>query len=206
MPSTSVRAMIRLLLPPLAFVAASANFAPADAARKCPAATPGPFLFIDGEAIGFRSAITDAGEALRTKDGAVLDSNNIMSIEIRCMNPHDSTFTTDGTGIGAISIWSKSGPAGQLEPTVIAVLRAQQAHRAEHGAFAETTEALELQPIHPGVRVSMNVQSNGWIATATVERYGQQCLVFAGDIDPPNPDVQPETPHCARIVIPASPR
>lgn len=206
----TISSRILVLFPALLFAAAPALVSAAPM-RKCPAAADGPLWLVDGAILGSpaelqraqqaRAADPNAPSGLVLADGSVLEQSDIFRIEIACMNPRDSTFTSDMLiGVGVVSIWTKRGPAARLEPTLAAIIRAQQAHFERHGSYATTLDDLDLPPVDAAIQIALEAQPNGWSVTSSIRRFSQQCFAFAGDIEPPYYGVPVGQPYCTTVV------
>ncbi|HEX2251034.1 MAG TPA: hypothetical protein VHH32_11850 [Gemmatimonadales bacterium] len=86
-----------------------------------------------------------------------------------------------GAQTGAAS-W-QSTPASILKSVLRNVVAAQDKYRTSHPMFANTVEALHLNP-GADVKVQiLNVTSNSWRAKATHRsRPGRSCVVFVGNL------------------------
>ena len=134
------------------------------------------------------------GEALFAVDGEIkgiltdssvtkLGRSEIAAIQIVCMDPRDSTFHNEGRGgPQVVSVWTVRGPVPHIEPTLEAILDAQDARARRGHRYATTLAQLAVDPLHEAIEVSVTVLETGWVATATVERYLYTCFVFDGDV------------------------
>jgi hypothetical protein len=124
-----------------------------------------------------------------------LTSTDIAWIQVVCMDPQDSTFRR-GSGIPVVSVWTNRGPASRLEPTLAAILAAQDARA--HRGLEYTSEVAELDlPEQPSVlTVAVEVRESGWMATASVERLLAKCFVFDGDVPAPHARLVLRQPEC----------
>ena len=145
------------------------------AVRKCRnPAQKAPVIFVDGQ------VVSDSAFKRFT-------SSDIWSVEVVCINPADSTVLKAGSsvaGIGAIIVWTKLGPSTRLEPALSAVLGAQRAFLARTGAYSRDLTSLELPALPIEVKLSMESTSNGWSASAWVDRrFSPRCSVSEGNVD-----------------------
>lgn len=114
-----------------------------------------------------------------------VDRDRLFWIEIVCMDPVDSTFSMD-PGLPVISLWTVDGPAPAMEGALAEILELQASYRSAHGAYALTLEELSYSSSAPGVEVSLDATSGGWMAVATVHNFLTKCVVFDGSREPPH--------------------
>ena len=183
---------LAFIAPALLLIGASGTTS--DAALKCgrqlqlPGQQPSamrPLVILDG-AFG-----TTDGDALLKK----LNRDEILSIEIICVSPTDST-TRVPDGIPAMSITTKQGPASFLKPNLAAVLAAQDEHFRAHSTYSEDAANIALPFRSAKQRVSLDVQANGWIAKATFDEFAPACYVFDGSVAAPSEGLKPKQPEC----------
>lgn len=156
---------------------------PPDSPLKCDTEPPEgkPLVAIDGE-------LTD-------RKPEEIDREEIRSIEIVCMNPRDSTFNRSH-GIPVISIWTTGGPASYLEPTLMAILEAQDAHFGRHAEYLETLSEIELPERPSRMQVTLDATESGWVATASIDRMLATCVVYDGEVSVPHSRVPRRQPTC----------
>lgn len=157
-----------------------------------------PLIALDGELIGVepdsvRTPVdaSDIWSMLRTR----VDASDVWSMQPVCMNPRDSTFVR-GPGIPVISIWTKSGPISQLEPTLVAILEAQDAHFAVHGTYEADLNEIELPYSDRQYEITVDVQEEGWVAQVRLQRAFQTCVVYDGSPVITRVQLPPRTPRC----------
>jgi hypothetical protein len=107
-----------------------------------------------------------------------LDKDELLSVSVGCINPRDTTFTP--TGLPVIAIWTTRGPVSRMEPTLAAIVAAQDAHRREKSEFAGIVSALSLPEYPRHFRITLQVRSDGWSATIRLDGYSPTCLVYDG--------------------------
>jgi hypothetical protein len=146
-----------------------------------------PVVRLDG---AFASA-TDPQALLKT-----LDPKEVTSIAIRCLNPADSTEIEKGSGLPAIFITTKQGPASFLKPTLASIVAAQDAHFALHSTYISDAANIALPFRSARLNVSLDVRANGWIAKATFDDFASTCYVFAGNVAAPAKGLQLKQPKC----------
>lgn len=144
-----------------------------------------PLLAIDGE-------LTEREPA---EAGELLSQDEVELVEIVCLDARDSTFNAS-RGIPVVSIWTKDGPAGRLEPLLAAILEAQDAHFRRYATYLDDVSELQLPGRIHAIRVSLEADARGWIAWARVDRMLAACLVYDGEVGAPRPRVEPRRPDC----------
>lgn len=159
------------------------TFSPPSSPLKCDRQPPEgkPLVAIDGE-------LTD-----QTVDD--INREEIRSLEIVCMNPEDSTFNRS-RGIPVISIWTRGGPASYLESTLTAILEAQDAHFRTHSTYLDKLSEIELPERPATMRVTLDAEDSGWVATAAIDRMLTKCVVYDGEVSRPHPRVPRRQPTC----------
>ena len=151
---------------------------------KCGSAQD-PLFAIDGQIKGVATDSSWNG----------LSTNDIYWLQMVCVDPRDSTFRR-GYGIPVISVWTTHGPASHLEPTLAAILEAQDANLRETSRYLRSVGEMDLPPRPAQVEVLMDVRESGWIATASVDRFLAKCYVFDGEIQAPHSRLSPRQPQC----------
>ena len=78
------------------------------------------------------------------------------------------------------------------------LLSAQEAHMAEHEAYALSLSSLEVGYFRtPGVSITLDVPTpDGWTASASHESSSWRCVLFAGDVESPFPEAEEGDPYC----------
>lgn len=89
------------------------------------------------------------------------------------------TFRRGGSGLPVISVWTKDGPAGRMEPALARVRAAQAAHHERHGEYLCHLSDIDLPQLPPQVRLELTATPDRWAATARTERFLGTCR--AGD-------------------------
>jgi hypothetical protein len=146
-----------------------------DSARKCgrPIGPGEPLFAVDGV---IRGPATDASMS-------TVDKGDLYSVEVLCLNAKDSTFVR-GEGIPLISVWTKSGPVSHLKPVLAAILEAQDGHFRKSSTYIAALDGIKLPARSDRVRVTLQLEDGGWIATSTVDRLMMKCRVFDGHTPP----------------------
>ncbi|MGH7459717.1 MAG: hypothetical protein ACREMA_01655 [Longimicrobiales bacterium] len=124
-----------------------------------------------------------------------LKTEDILSIQIVCMDPQDSTFNRTH-GIPVMLVRTKEGPASYVKRQLAAILAAQDAHFRRESTYISDLSRIALPFRAAQLRVSIDVRAKGWLAKATVEQSSLVCFVFSGDIRPPHPRLLPGRPDC----------
>ena len=168
----------------MAMLLMGASSIPSEPHLKCGSVRE-PLFAVDGQIQGI---LTDS-----SRNG--LSMRDIYWLQIVCMDPQDSTFGRDYS-IPVVSVWTAHGPASHLEPTLAAILEAQDANLRESSGYIHGLDEINLPARPAQVRVSMDVRENGWIATASVDRLLAKCFVFDGEIPAPHSRVSPRHPKC----------
>ena len=172
------------IAPALLLIGASAGSF--ESPRKCGSLPPGgrPILAVDGTIMNVDPMVD-----------LVVDPDNVLEVHVVCMNPRDSTFNRK-TGIPVISLWTKQGPVPHLEPTLEAVLEAQDEQFSRNASYVSSTDATALPARPEQVRMTLEGSEKGWIAAVTIDRYMSTCYVFDGAVRPPYPHLEPRRPSC----------
>ena len=181
--------ILRLTLITPALLLLGATRTTTDAALKCGPQLAGtkPVVQIDG---AFYADTANAQAVLKTWDPA-----DVISIEILCLNPQDSTVT-HGSGIPLISIKTKQGPASYIKPVLATILAAQDEHFRQHAAYTSDVSSIKLPFRAKQLQVSLDVSANGWVAKATVEQFTSTCFVFDGSVAAPAAGLAARKPEC----------
>ena len=177
--------MATLTLLPIMVFAALSGFAADPAAKKC-GQPPGvhPLVAVDGEFVQAR--ISD------------LDHEEILFVDIVCLDPADSTVTRKQTGIAVVSTWTVDGPVPDLLPALEAVHTAQSAHFETTGTYLDSLDYIDLSEFHADLSLTLRVERGGWVALAAVERLPVECAVFDGELAEPPVLAEPGEPRCLR--------
>ena len=170
------RALLVLMAPLLLGLGASADVgspSAGSALRKCRnTLQKAPVFFLDG-----RASSDTAYKAIDQKD--------ILTVEVICLNPVDSTrmpAASSAAGLGAIIVWTRSSPYPHLEPTLAAVKAAQQAHHATTGKYTNDVAALKLPALPAEVKLSIDTTASGWNAKVWIDRLvSPECRVSVDD-------------------------
>jgi hypothetical protein len=181
------RMLVRSLLIAPALLLIGASAASFESPRKCGGLLPGakPLVALDGTIINV--PMTDLG----------VDPDNVLELQIVCMNPRDSTFNRK-TGVSVISVWTKQGPVPHLKPTLEAVLEAQDEQFSRNATYFSSTYAMALSRRPEQVRMTLEGSEKGWIAAVTIDRYLATCYVFDGAVRPPYPHLERRRPSCVK--------
>lgn len=151
---------------------------------KCASARQ-PLYAIDGEIKGVHSDSS-------FKD---LAQDELLWVQVVCMDPQDSTFRR-GYGIPVVSVWTIHGPVAHLEPTLAAILDAQDARARQGLPYASDPDEMGLPSRPATLTVSVEVRDSGWLATAEVARLLAKCFVFDGDVAAPHSRLAARQPEC----------
>lgn len=156
--------------------------------RKCRNVTQKePVIFVDG-LVASNAAVNELG------------ADGLSTVEVVCLSPVDSTVLAPGSqiaGIPAVIAWSRQGPASHLQPVLVALLRAQQAHFARTGKYSGDLAQLSLPAVPAVVKLSLDASPIGWSARSWVDRrFTPRCAVFAGDVASP-PSYSKDTVACS---------
>ncbi|CAN5709951.1 hypothetical protein BH23GEM9_BH23GEM9_17610 [soil metagenome] len=124
-----------------------------------------------------------------------VDRDSIYSLEILCMNPQDSTFHRT-VGVPVISIWTMHGPLPQLKAVLALLPEAQDAYFSRHAEyFSDLSAVPRLEPPAPA-RIVVETSARGWIATGSIDRLLQVCVVYDGATEPPSPELSRRRVTC----------
>ena len=176
----------RILIAPVLLLI-GAHITLPDARLKCGSLPPGgePLVAVDGEITTVKpDSIWQA-----------VDKDDLMWLQIVCMNPRDSTFSR-GRGIQVISIWTAEGPASHLEPTLAEILDAQDANFRRESSYLHELSEIELPGRPEQIQLSMDASDTGWVASAWIDRLLAKCFVFEGEIRLPHSDLSRREPAC----------
>jgi hypothetical protein len=138
------------------------------------------------------------GEFVADADDAPLAgvvAADIQAMEILCMNPRDSTFTP-ATGVPVVSIWTKRGPVAEMKPALAAILDAQDMYAKQNSEYAESLDVLSLPPYPSKFDISLDVRTDHWRATITMNGYLGTCYVYDGASAASSAEAMPRTPAC----------
>ena len=182
------RMLVRSLQIAPALLLIGASAASFEFPRKCGSLPPGarPVLAVDGTIMSV-DPMTDLG----------VDPDSVLELQVVCMNPRDSTFNRT-TGVPVISVWTKQGPVPHLQPTLEAVLEAQDEQFSRNATYFSSTDHVALPYRPEQVRMTLEGRENGWIAAVTVDRYLSTCYVFDGAVRPPYPHLERRRPSCVK--------
>jgi len=163
-------APVALLAPLFIALSEPSNFTspkPDAALRKCRnAVQKNPAIFLDGR-------ISSEAE-LKELTGDPTRQNALLAmVEVTCLNPADSThmdLKAMTLGLPAIVVWTTKGPYQHIKPTLEAVRDAQKAYFAKNKKYSRDIAALQLAPLAPEIKLTVNTTPTGWTAIASIDR------------------------------------
>lgn len=123
-----------------------------------------------------------------------MDTKNLLALRVGCLNPRDGTFSD--TGMQVIVIWTTQGPVSRMEPTLAAIVAAQDAHHREKAEYAGSVSALSLAGHPAQFRIDLETRADGWNATIRMNGYDRMCFVYDGAPPSSGPSVRPREPTC----------
>ncbi len=162
-------------------------------------ASLGVFTMADSSAEMLKCRQTINTEVLKFIDGEVvseqrfkaLETMQVLSVQIACLNPSDSSVLPPGSnepGVGSIVVWTVDGPVGQLQAVTTQLRDAQQSHFQRTGTYATSLDALSLRDVPASVRISLDAAPTHWRASVSAARLvSPSCVVFDGELTPPLP-------------------
>ncbi len=131
------------------------------------------------------------GEVVSEERFKGLDTKQVLSVQIACLHPIDSTVLPPGSnepGIGSIVVWTTNGPVSQLQAITTQLRDAQQSHFQRTGTYATSLDALDLRDVPASVRISLDAGPTHWRASVSAARLvSPSCVVFDGELTPPLP-------------------
>lgn len=173
------------LTPILAALSINALTVP-PASLKC--GGPGP----NGTHYAVNGVITPGMNATKLR---AIGNNNIFVYDTLCMNPQDSTFNRR-IGEWVISVWTKDGPGPHVLLALDLIRYEQDIYFKQHKRYMAAAAGIVLPQGMERVRVTLQGDENGWIATTTIPRLMQTCTMFDGVVQNTAPATQARRVQC----------
>lgn len=163
-------------------------------ARKCRTHDlPGHITVVDGQIVrDYRGDGPDAEESSRV----LPESEDIMSIEVRCLRVRSPEKESGWALRSAIIVLTKSGARKVAHAQLEELVEEQRLYLDRTGRYAASLTELRFTETRASLGIEMTLNDDGWSARVSFTDPRLACRVAVGSAATADPDLRPGIPIC----------